>query len=691
MVVGVLLVFLGSGVVAFRRLNIEAYPDPSPPMMEIITQNPGQSAEEIERYITVPIEIAVAGMPGLQYVRSISLYGLSSVKVQFAYDTDYYFALQQTLNRLNALTSLPNNVQPFISPESAVGEIYRYQLVGPPGYSLMDLKTLQNWVLQRRFKTIPGVIDVVGWGGLSKEYHVDIDLNKLQTYNVTLPQIIAAIGNSNINVGARTLDTGQQSANVRGIGLIGSVEDIENIVLAQSRGTPILVKDVAKAEIGNAPRLGIAGRDRDPDIVEGIVLMRRGAKTREVIRRIDAEVNLINRGNVLPAGVELHPFYERRDLINITTETVLHNLILGIVLIFFIQWMFLGDLRSALIVPATIPFALFSSVIMLVLRGDSANLLSVGAIDFGIIVDSTVIMVENIFRHLREGGRALPSREGEARALVTFPRGKLRTIWHSAVEVDRAIFFSAAITVAAFIPLFTMQGVEGQIFAPMAKTYGYALVGALIASFTVSPVLSALLLPESVREKETFVVGYIRWLYTRILRLAMRLRIVAAGVGVATVVITAVVIPTMGTEFLPKLDEGNLWLVTTLPPTISLEAGEPLVAKIREVLARFPEVITVMSQHGRPDDGTDPTGFYNIEFFVPLKPYHQWRRGLTKARLVEDIKSRGLTIRTLRVHCRRLASAGLGEQSVQRGVAVAQALLHTRAHHAVAFLAGVKQ
>lgn len=638
MVLAVLLVFLGAGLIAFRRLNIEAYPDPSPPMMEIITQSPGQSAEEIERYVTIPIEIAVAGMPGLQYVRSVSLYGLSSVKVQFSYDTDYYFDLQQTLNRLNTLPSLPNNAQPFISPESAVGEIYRYQLVGPPGYSLMDLKTLQNWVLQRRFKTIPGVIDVVGWGGLSKEYHVDVDLNKLQVYNVTLPQIIAAIGNSNINVGARTLDIGQQSANVRGIGLIESVEDVENIVLAQSRGTPILVKDVAKAAIGNAPRLGIAGLDRDPDIVEGIVLMRRGEKTVEVINRIDAEVNLINRGEVLPAGVKLQPFYDRRELINVTTETVLHNLIFGIVLIFFIQWMFLGDLRSALIVSATIPFALLFSVILLVLRGDSANLLSVGAIDFGIIVDSTVIMVENIFRHLREGGRALPSHEGEARAFVTFLRGKLRIIWQSAVEVDKAIFFSAAITVAAFIPLFTMQGVEGQIFAPMAKTYGYALVGALIASFTVSPVLSAFLLPESGREKETFVVRHLRPLYTRVLALAMRRRILPAGVALAMVVTTALIIPRMGTEFLPKLDEGNLWLVTTLPPTISLEAGEPMVARIREVLARVPEVVTVMSQHGRPDDGTDPTGFYNIEFFVPLKPYRQWRRGLTKDKLVEEIK-----------------------------------------------------
>src|SRR5215467_918344 len=283
-----LVAFLGAGILAFLRLNIEAYPDPSPPMLEIITQSPGQSAEEIERYITIPIEIAIAGMPGLQNVRSISLYGLSDVKVQFSYDTDYYFATQQTLNRLNTLT-LPNNVQPTISPESAVGEIFRYQLVGPPGYNLTDLKTLQNWVLQRHFKTIPGVVDVVSWGGRSKEYHVEVDLPKLAAYNVTLPQVLTAITNSNLNVGARTLDLGEQAVNVRGLGLINAPEDINNIVLTQSKGTPVLLKDVAKVEVGAMPRLGIAGRDQNSDVVLGTVLMRRGEKTRDVLKKVQAE------------------------------------------------------------------------------------------------------------------------------------------------------------------------------------------------------------------------------------------------------------------------------------------------------------------------------------------------------------------------------------------------------------------
>jgi cobalt-zinc-cadmium resistance protein CzcA len=632
MVLAVLVCFLGAGAVAFHRLNIEAYPDPAPPIVEIIAQSPGQSAEEIERYITIPIEIAVAGLPDLQHLRSISLYGLSDVKVQFAYDTDYYFDLQQVLNRINALT-LPNNVQPAISPWSGIGEIYRYQLVGPPGYSLTDLKTLQDWVLERRFRTIPGVIDVVGWGGLSKEYHVEVDLNQLTAYHIPLPQVLTAITNSNLNVGARTLDIGPQSADVRGIGLIRSLDDINAIVLTQVGGTPVLLRDVARAEVGHTPRLGIAGRDGDSDIVEGIVLMRRGEKTTEVLRRIEAEVQKINTAGVLPPGVQLKPFYDRHDLIDVTTHTVLHNVVFGIVLIFIIQYLFLGDLRSALVVLATIPVALFFSGIIMVLRGESANLLSVGAIDFGIIVDSTVIMVENIFRHQRERGRAAL----QASADDHHP-SKLATILASAAEVDTAIFFSAAIIVAAFMPLFTMQGVEGQIFAPMAKTYGYALLGALLATFTVSPVLSSYLLPETVVEHETLVVRALKRAYRVVLRPALRYRVVTLGSALVLLGLAVAVVPRLGTEFLPKLEEGNLWIRAMLPPTISLEAGQLYVARMRAIMRRFPEVLTVVSQHGRPDDGTDPVGFFNVDFFVPLKPFDQWPRGLTKEGLVEQLQ-----------------------------------------------------
>jgi cobalt-zinc-cadmium resistance protein CzcA len=632
MVLAVLVLFLGAGGAAFHRLNIEAYPDPSPPMMEIITQSPGQSAEEIERYITIPIEIAVAGLPGLQHVRSISLYGLSSVKVQFSYDTDYYFALQQVLNRLNTLT-LPNNAQPAISPESAVGEVYRYQLVGPPGTSLVELKTLQDWVLERRFKTVPGVIDVVGWGGLTKEYHVDVDLHKLAAYHLPLSQVLTAITNSNVNVGARTLDIGQQAANVRGLGLIHSLADIDDIVLAQSGGTPVLLKDVARAEIGHTQRLGIAGRDGDSDIIEGVVLMRRGEKTLEVIERIEAEVKKINKSGLLPPDVQIQPFYDRRDLINVTTHTVLHNLAYGIVLIFVVQYLFLGDLRSAIIVLASIPVALFFSLIVMVLRGDSANLLSVGAIDFGIIVDATVIMVENIFRHLRQESHETPGADSDTKRI-----SRVHKIFQGATEVDKSIFFSTAIIIAAFIPLFTMQGVEGQIFAPMAKTYGYALIGALLATFTVAPVLSSFLLPERVNEKETIVVRALKRGYLFVLHTALKHRVVTTGVAIALLVLAVAVVPRLGTEFLPKLEEGNLWIRATLPPTISLDAGEPYVTPVRDIIRSFPEVTTVISQHGRPDDGTDPTGFFNVEFFVPLEPLAQWPKGMTKFTLIEQMK-----------------------------------------------------
>jgi heavy metal efflux system protein len=632
MVLAVLVLFLAFGTVAFHRLNIEAYPDPAPPMVEIIAQSPGQSAEEVERYITIPIEIAVAGLPGLQHLRSISLYGLSDVKVQFAYDTDYYFDLQQVLNRINALT-LPNNVQPTISPWSGIGEIYRYQLVGPPGSSLTELKTLQDWVLERRFKTIPGVIDVVGWGGLTKEYHVEVDLDQLTAYHLPLPQVLTAITNSNLNVGARTLDIGPQSADVRGIGLIRSLDDINAIVLTQVGGTPVLLKDVARAEVGHSPRLGIAGRDADPEIVEGIVLMRRGEKTTEVLRRIEAEVEKINTSGMLPAGMQLKPFYDRRDLIDVTTRTVLHNVVFGIVLIFIIQYLFLGDLRSALVVLATIPVALFFSGVIMVLRGESANLLSVGAIDFGIIVNSTVIMVENLFRHLRERGRAARQASPDHHHPA-----KLDTILASAAEVDTAIFFSAAIIVAAFIPLFTMQGVEGQIFAPMAKTYGYALLGALLATFTVSPVLSSYVLPETVVEHETLVVRALKRAYRVVLRPALRYRGLTLGSALVLLGLAVAVVPRLGTEFLPKIEEGNLWIRAMLPPTISLEVGQPSVARMRELIRSFPEVVTVVSQHGRPDDGTDPVGFFNVDFFVPLKPFDQWPQGLTKEGLVEQLQ-----------------------------------------------------
>jgi heavy metal efflux system protein len=631
--------FFAAGIIAFIRLNIEAYPNPAPPILEIIAQSPGQSAEEMERYYTIPIEVGIATTPGLQYVRSVSLYGLTFVRAQFTYDTDYYFALQQTLNRLNAL-ALPNNVQPQISPSSLTGEIYRYQVLGPPGMSSMDLRTLQDWVITRQFRTVPGVIDVVSWGGPTKEYHVDVDLTKLPSFHLTLNQVIQAISNSNINVGGRTLQLGQQSVNVRGIGLINSVDDINNIVITQVGGIPILVRDVASVEIGFTPRQGIAGRDDKDDQVLGIVLMNRGERTSDVVERVKAEADRINKGNILPAGVHIEAYYDRSTLVSVTTHTVLHNLIFGICLVFLIQWLFLGNLRSAIIVAATIPFALFFSIIILVIRGDSANLLSIGAVDFGIIVDSTVILIENVFRALRRGDENAHAemRRIHESLLVTSMTGKVGKILRAALEVDRAILFATLITVAAFIPLFTMQGVEGQIFSPMARTYGYALAGALLATFTVSPALASLLMPKETDETETLVVRGIRWAYTRALRWSMEYRKAIVGISVVLLIGTGIVIANLGTEFLPALEEGNLWIRASLPPTISLEAGIPVVAKIRDILRSYPEVVTVVSQHGRPDDGTDAAGLFNAEFFAPLTPQDTWPKGMTKDKLIRQMQ-----------------------------------------------------
>lgn len=623
LILGIFAAVVIGGLIAFGQLNIEAYPDPTAPMVDVVTQSSGMSAEEIERYITIPIETQVAGIKNLRVIRTISLYGLSDVKLQFSFDYTYDEALQQVLNRLSQLPPLPGGAQPSISPLSAVGEIFRYRLVGPPNYSVLDLKTLQDWVLQRRFRSIPGVIDVTGWGGKTKTYELQVDFNKLAAAGLSLPQLLQAVNNANINVGGSTVNIGAQSAVVRGVGSIRSVDDLANTMISQSGGNPILVKDVAKVEVGYKPRLGIAGMNDADDIVQGIVLMRRGEKSSPTIARVVAAVEKINNSNILPPGVRIERIYDRQDLIDTTTATVLHNMIVGIVLIVLLQWLFLGDLRSALIVGATIPFALFFAVIILVLRGESANLLSVGAIDFGLIVDGTVIMVEAIFRRLSHGAELSPTEE-EAISPETMMGMKSHGIFSAAADVSRSIFFAAAIIIAAFLPLFTLSGVEGNIFGPMARTYAYALVGGLLATFTVTPALSAIILPAHVQEVETRVVRWLHARYAPLLNWAVehtRYVLTAAGV---LLVFTFIAIRMLGLEFLPKLEEGNLWIRATLPSTISLEAGNTYVNEMRRLIAARPEVQSVVSQHGRPDDGTDAAGFFNAEFFAPMKPVSQW-------------------------------------------------------------------
>src|ERR1700729_4278741 len=636
LMVGLLIAVLVGGVIAFKQLNIEAYPDPTPPMVDVVTQSPGLSSEEIERYITIPIETQVSGIKNLGTIRTISLYGLSDVKLQFSFDFTYDQALQQVLNRLSQMPPLPGNVQPGISPLSAIGEIYRYRLAGPPNYSVLDLKTLQDWVLQRRFRAVPGVIDVTGWGGRTKTYELQVDFNKLIANGLTLPQLLQAVNNANVNVGGNTVNIGSQSAVVRGVGLIRSIDALANTMIASNGGTPVLVGDVATVTVGEQPRLGIAGENQDDDIVQGIVLMRRGEQSSPTIARVEELVDRINNSTILPPGVHIERIYDRKDLIETTTHTVLENMVVGILLIVFLQWLFLGDLRSALIVGATIPFALFFAVSILVLRGESAILLSVGAIDFGLIVDATVIMVEAIFRRLGHTER-LSEAEQASISANTIMDIKHHAILTAASDVSRSIFFAAAIIIAAFLPLFTLSGVEGNIFGPMARTYAYALAGGLLATFTITPALCAVILPANVKETETFIMRLLHRIYMPALAhsLANR-RLVLLG-GAALVIMTVIAVRLLGLEFLPKLEEGNLWIRATLPPTISLETGNAYVNEMRKLIRSRPEVESVVSQHGRPDDGTDAAGLFNAEFFAPLKPVGEWPGTHDKDQLTAEL------------------------------------------------------
>jgi cobalt-zinc-cadmium resistance protein CzcA len=657
------VIFLCAGLAAFLKLNIEAYPDPAPVILEITAQAAGLSAEEMEKYYTIPMEIGLYSTPGIETIRSTSFYGLTFIRVTFKYGTEFYFDYTQAALSLQQNVILPGNQIPQIQQSSLVGEIYRYQVVGPRGFGLTNLRTVQDWVVLRRLSTIPGIVQVNSWGGTTKEFEVEADPHKLEAYGVTLPQMLTALGNSNINVGGREISIGQQSINIRGLGLVDDggndelvkgyhVSDIENVVLAQVRGVPVMVKDVARVYVGHVPRLGIAGRDHNDDIVAAIVVMGRTQHTNDMIPKVQAEIDRMNTDGTLPPGVKIVPYYDRSTLVGVTTHTVLHNLLFGCGLVFLIQWIFLGDLRSAIVVGLNIPFALLFAIILLVIQGEDANLLSVGAVDFGIIIDSAVIMVENIFRNLqlpkdRRNQLLEDLATGQLGYDPTAPHSietkatwnnRLRLFLISALQVDYAILFSASIMVAAFVPLFTMQGVEGQIFGPMARTYAYALGGAVIATFTVTPVLLSVILPESVKEVETFLVRGLRWAYSPALKFALCHRRLTVASGGVLLICGGLLATQLGSEFLPALEEGNYWIRASMPPTLSLEAGTAQARKMREILLHHPEVITVVSQHGRPDNGSDASPFSNVELFVPLKPFDTWPAGLTKDKLTEQLQ-----------------------------------------------------
>jgi heavy metal efflux system protein len=622
---------IGFGIFSAMKLNVEAYPDPTPPLVEVIAQNRGASPEEMERLIGIPLETALNGMPGLEFLRSTSVAGLTDIKCQFAYGTDYWTARQEVINRIGAV-DLPEGVTPGLSPWSPTGEIVRYVLEGPD-YTLNQIKAVQDWVLNRTLKQVPGVIDVTGFGGSVKQYQVLLDTRLLKQYSVTMQQVEDAIKNSNANVGGDILTLGTQSHNVRATGLLGGsidpldptnvdraavietqkLDDIRKVVVDTAEdGTPIYVRQVAQAIVGYQPRLGIVGRGDENDVVEGIVLMRKYEKSLPTSEAVEAKLKEIEEEKLLPKGMKIRIFNQRTDLVHVTTENVLHNLIVGVVLVIAILFIFLGNLTSAGIVAIMIPLALLFAVTVLYAQGKSANLLSIGAVDFGIIVDSSVIIVENIYRHLT-------AHDADQSVSLT------DRIIAASHEIERALFFSTTIIVCAFIPLFSMTGPEGALFGPMANTYAFSICGALLLAVTLAPVLCSFLFHDEMVEKETFVDRLMKRRYLRALKLVLRHRYLTLAMMGSIVIFTATLVPNLGGEFMPQLEEGNLWIRALMPRTVSLEDAARVAPRLREVIASVPEVRGVMSQVGRPDDGTDITSFFNIEFNVPLKPMEEWR------------------------------------------------------------------
>jgi cobalt-zinc-cadmium resistance protein CzcA len=587
--------------------------------VEVIVQPPGWSAEEVERYVTIPLEIGLSGMPGLDHIRSQSLYALTDVKCYFTWGTRYEDARQEVINRLQFI-QLPAGMQAQLSPWNAIGEVYRFDVRGK-GYSLEELKTAADWILVRQFKQVPGVVDVVTFGGLTKEYHVEVDPFRLRARGVSLAQLMQALSNANQNVGGQRLTLGEQAYTVRGIGLIRSPADIEEVVIQAPKGVPVRVRDVATVAVGHAPRLGIVGRDDDPDVVQGTVLMRYGGETKSTLQGIYDRVSYIRRNHLLPPGMDIEPYYDREGLISVTTRTVLENLLVGMVLVTLVLLLFLGHVRAALVTALNIPFALLVAFMGMVATGTPANLISLGAVDFGIVVDSTVIMVENVFRHLGAHGYG----------------NVFQRIRAAAAEVGKPLGFSTLIIAVAFLPLFTMTGVSGVIFAPMAHTYAFAIGGAIVLALTLTPVLISRVVPADTEEKDTWVLRQLRRAYRPLFDVTLRhprLGLLATAVVVALCVL---LFPLLGSEYMPKLEEGNFWIRATLPMSISLDESARHVGRMRAVLQHHPEIITVVSQLGRPDDGTDLAGFQNVELFAPLKPHDEWPRGVTKEKLTEEI------------------------------------------------------
>ena len=603
------LLLVGVGIWSMNRLPVDAYPDLSPPMVEIITQWPDHAAEEVERLITVPVEIEMNGIPRMTVARSISLYGLSDVILTFRDGTDNYFARQQVFERIGDL-SLPSGVAPSVAPLfSPSGLIYRY-VVQSPDRSPMELKTIEDWVLERQYKSVPGVADDSGLGGETMQYQVLLDPTKIAGAGLSVPVVVNALGANNGNAGGGFYSQGGQFYYVRGLGRIETIEDVGNVVLAVHNGTPILVKDVGRVVIGHAPRLGQFGYMDQDDAVEGVILMRTGEKTQNVLQGVEAKTTELNE-KILPKDVKVHAFYDRSELIDLTTRAVKDNLLRGMLLVIVVLVFFLYDLRAGLIVATAIPLALLFAFICLDVQNVSANLLSIGAIDFGILVDGAVVMVENIFRQaaLRRGQ----------------PLSIGQIIVDAAAEVDRPIFYAVAVIVAGFLPIYVLSGPSRKLFAPMADTMIFALIGSLLVTLMLLPVFCSWALRHGVRERRNAAFEAIKSVYVKGLDVCLAHRWWTTIVSALLLGGSLLLIPRVGAEFMPHLDEGALWVRATMPYTISFEESKKIAPEVRKILRSFPEVTTVASEHGRPDDGTDPTGFFNVEFYVGLKPYSAWK------------------------------------------------------------------
>lgn len=618
-----------AGIVSFKHTPIDAFPDVTNTKVTVITQWPGRSAEEVEKFITIPIEIAMNSVQNKTDIRSTTLFGLSVLHVMFEDDVDDFVARQQVYNLLND-ADLPDGVTPEVQPlYGPTGEIFRYTLRSEKR-DVRGLKTLQDWVIERNLRAVSGVADIVSFGGEVKTFEVSVNPHQLKNYGITSLELYQAIANSNINVGGDVITKSSQAYVVRGIGLINDMEELRNIVVKNIHGTPVLVRHLAEVHEACLPRLGQVGRMAEDDVVQGIVIMRKGENPAEVIDALKAKIEYINK-EVLPEDVQIVTFYDRENLVNLAVHTVSRNLVEGILLVTFIVLIFMADWRTTVVVAVVIPLALLFAFICLRVMGMSANLLSMGAIDFGIIIDGAVVMVEGIFVAL--------DRKAKEVGMPTFNlMSKMGLIRQTAKEKARAVFFSKLIIITALIPIFSFQKVEGKMFSPLAYTLGFALLGALLFTLTLVPVMSSMLLKRNVREKNNFFVRFINGKSVAFFDKCHARRKISVGIAGIVAVGGLWMFTLLGTEFLPQLNEGSIYIRATLPQSISLNESVQLANKMRARLAAYPEVKQVLSQTGRPNDGTDATGFYNIEFHVDIYPEKEWESGLDKMQLIEKMQ-----------------------------------------------------